>query len=284
MSGRRAGVDGPPADPRVPVIITAVKKLAGRNKRHVSVQDYNNHARQHPELPAMNTVYRIFGKWGHVLEAAGIEETESRSRAPREALIADLRFAAGELGVEVLSTHAYDEFRRHTRRKLYSSSVIRKWFTTWELAVQAAGLGAPKRSMVRRVPPALVLAALQQAVRDLGDDLTPQGYDAWAQSQIQSAAPGEREIPRLAQVMMTFPTWEQALRSAEVERSDDVHPQALWTAEEAQRIVQSAELLIKDELTEVTYERLRAQSSRPLPSWTTVQELLERNRGRSPKY
>lgn len=284
MSAARAGSTGLPDDPRVPVIIAAVKKLSGRRRRHVSVQDYNSHARQHPDLPAMNTVYRLFGKWPNVLEAAGIEETESRTRAPKEELIADLRFVAEQLGVQVLSTHAYDEFRRHTKRKLYSSSVIRKWFTTWELAVQAAGLGAPKRSMVRRVAPSLVLAALQQAVRDLGDDLTPQGYDAWAQAQIAAEAPREREIPRLAQVMMTYPTWEQALRSAEVERSDDVHPQALWTAEEGQRILQSAERVLGGEVTEAAYERLRSRARRPLPSWTTLQELLERSRGRRPRY
>lgn len=281
MSGRGAAARKLPDDPRVPAIIAAVKRLSGPKKRHVSVQDYNSYAREHPDLPAMNTVYRIFGKWPNVLEAAGIEETESRSRAPKEALIADLRFAAEQLGVEVLSTHAYDEFRRHTRRQLYSSSVIRKWFTTWEHAVQAAGLGAPKRSMIRRVPAALVLSALQQAVRDLGDDITPQAYDAWATSQAQAGS--DREIPRLAQVMMTFPTWEQALRSAEVERSDDLHPHALWTAEEAQRIRESAERVIGGELTEELYERLRAQSRRPLPSWTTLQELLTRGR-RRPRY
>lgn len=284
MSTRNTSPLQLPEDPRVPAVVAAVKKLSGRSRRHVSVQDYNAYARLHPELPAMNTVYRIFGKWPHVLEAAGLEQTESRTRAPKEELVADLRFAAEQLGVTVLSTHAYDEFRRHTRRRLYSSSVIRKWFTTWELAVQAAGLGAPKRSAVRRVPPSLVLSALQQAVRDLGDDLTPQGYDAWAAAQAQGQGTGEREVPRLAQVMMTFPTWEQALRSAEVERADDLHPHALWTAEEADRIVQSAERVLKRPLDEAGYERLRSQSRRPLPSWTTLQELLERRRGRRPRY
>lgn len=262
-------------DPRTKALLACVKELCDTAGRPVSVQEYSKHRKaSDPNLAAVTTVYRLFpGGWSEVLDHAGVceNDAEKRKRTSTTDMVAALVYVAQTLSVDVLSSHAYDEFRARSQKKLPSSSVIRKWLHSWEEAVQAAGLEAPRRSGTRRVSPTAVIETLRLAVRDLGEAMTPVDYEEWC---LERSADGE-DPPRLAQVLQAFPSFELAVRSADVERSDDLHPHALWTSDEARRIARNCVAFLRRPLDEAGYEEIRSKASKPMPSWKTLSQLLE---------
>ena len=261
-------------DPRIPEILKHLRLLARRHNRRIVVQDYLEYRAKHaPQLPALTTVYRLLGSWPEALEAAGAEEGASQdlSRTSDDSLIAALQQAAEGLDVTVLSSHAYDEYRRTEAPDLPSSSVIRKWLGYWADAVKAAGLETTERTTPRRPTMIEVIDALRQAKEGSDGILSPRTYSEYR----QSLSEGDQDsFPDLGQVLHQFPTWEAALRAADVEQSDAVHPEGLWTAEEARRINTQAEKVLGRPLDQSGYEKILAASKRPMPSWRVLRELL----------
>ena len=146
-----------PNDPRISETLKHIRLLARRHSRRPTVQDYLTYRAKHaPQLPSTSTLYRLFGGWPEALAEAGISKSgpQELSRTPDDALIAALKEAAEALGVTELSSHAYDDYRRRVlkkeKRKLPSSSVIRKWLGHWASAVKKAGLESPERAAPRR--------------------------------------------------------------------------------------------------------------------------------------
>ncbi|WP_217924735.1 hypothetical protein [Miltoncostaea oceani] len=208
-----------------------------------------------------------------MLERAGLgaESDEGSRRTSEASLLEALRTVASALSTEVLSSHAYDEYRARCGLSLPSSSVIRKWLDSWEQAVIKAGLQAPRRSGVRRPSAALVIESVRAAIRAHGSAITPAQYEDWC---LECTANGE-DPPRLSSVLQVFPSFEIAVRSADIERSDDLHPHSLWTADEARRISRLSEMIVGAPLTEESYELLRARATRPMPTWRTMRQLLD---------
>lgn len=261
-------------DPRIPEILKHLRLLARRHNRRIVVQDYLEYRAKHaPQLPALTTVYRLLGSWPEALERAGAEEstTQDLSRTSDDSLIAALQQAAKGLDVTVLSSHAYDEYRRTEAPDLPSSSVIRKWLGYWADAVKAAGLETTERTAPRRPTMIEVIDALRQAKGECDGILSPRAY-----SQYRDSLPDEKSesFPDLGQVLHQFPTWDAALRAADVEQSDAVHPEGLWTAEEARRINVQAEKVLGRPLDQAGYEKILSASRRPMPSWRVLRELL----------
>lgn len=253
-------------------VIGAVRTLRGPDGRRVSVADYRRHREHHRALPAITTVYRIFGSWDEVIAAAAKPVgglTRRRSSEPE--LVGALGLVAKALGVQVLSSHAYDGYRAcHPELDLPSSSVIRKWMHSWEEAVERAGLQSPRRSGVRRVPMPEIIEAIRAAIEDVGPTLDTQSYEDWC---LERVADGD-DPPRLVHILQSYPSFEVAVRAADVERSDDLHPHALWTADEARRIRTNVETITGRRLAREDYEALRARARRPMPTWDTLQRLL----------
>ena len=262
-------------DPRRAEITKHLRLLARRHNRPLQVQDYLEYRTKHaPHLPALATVYRLFGSWPAALRETGADGTSKSdlSRTSDEALIAALQQAARDLGVDVLSSHAYDEYRRNNDPSLPSSSVIRKWLGYWADAVQAAGLQAAERTTPR--PPTLVeiIDSIRLAKGAHEGMLASSDYTEYR----ENLPPEERDrFPDLSQVMQQFPTWDAALRAADVEQSDAVHPHGLWTAEEARRIATQSERILGRPLDREGYMEIKRRASRPLPSWQVLSDLLQ---------
>lgn len=261
-------------DPKVASVIAAVRIMANELDRPVSVHDYIHFRKTRPEavggLPAMTTVYRIFKAWPNVMSEAGIErEDDSPKRIPEEAMIAAMQAAARALQVTVLSSHVYDDYREQCGEKIPSSSVIRKRLGPWEQAVRRAGLEAPQRAIQRRISPAQCLSALQRASRSTSGELSVEFYERF----LGEAA--DEELPEVSQILGIFPSWEAALSAADIDRSDDLHPETLWTVEEARRMVSLVRQMVGEEFSPERYEQIRRQATRPMPSWTTVSQLLD---------
>ena len=262
-------------DPRVKEIIKHLRILARRHNRRLVVQDYLEYRARHaPQLPALTTIYRLMGSWPEALKIAGVDQglvSDGASRTSDESLIAALKQAATDLGVTVLSSHAYDEYRKTQAPDLPSSSVIRKWLGRWGDAVKLAGLETTERTMPHRPSMAEIIAALRQAKEAEGGVLTPRAYGAYHND---LPIDEQAQFPEVGQVMSQFPSWEMALRAADVDQSDSLHPTGLWTAEEARRISSQCEKLTGQPLVESSYEDLRRRAKRPMPSWRVLRDLL----------
>lgn len=262
------------SDPRVKEITKHLKILARRHNRRIVVQDYLEYRAKHaPDLPALTTIYRLFGSWPGALRAAGVDDSEKGelSRTSDEALVAALQEAAKGLGVTVLSSHAYDEYRKSEAPHLPSSSVIRKWLGYWAQAVKAAGLETTERSVPRRPTMIEVIDAVRQAKEKTEGMLTPRSYTDYRQSLKKQE---REEFPDISHILSQFPNWESALRAADVEQSDVLHPHGLWTAEEARRITKSSERILGRPLDKKGYEEICKKSKKPMPSWKVLQDLL----------
>jgi len=240
------------------------------------VQDYLEYrAKSAPSLPALTTLYRLFGSWPDALEAAEVGSNQGRelSRTPDDELVAALKSAAKSLDVSVLSSHAYDDWRnQQPDPKPPSSSVIRKWLGPWANAVSVAGLETTDRLTPRKPTMIEIIEALRQAKSEVTGMLTQQAYSKY----VAGLAPDDQEhYPEVIHILSTFPNWDAALRAADVEQADTLHPSGLWTAEEARRIAQSAERILGGSLTEQGYNRIIDQSRKPMPSWEVLNELLK---------
>lgn len=264
----------PPKDPRIEETLKHLRLLAKKHDRPLVVQDYLEYRAVHaPRLPSLTTIYRLFETWPAVLAAAGIAQSERSplSRTPDERLIAALQQAARELGVESLSSHLYDEYRAVHAPELPSSSVIRKWLGPWGSAVEKAGLKTSERSLPRRPTLQEIIEALRDAKERVEGMLTPRTY-----GELVASLPEQerKRWPDISQIYAQFPHWDAALRAADVEQSDVVHPKALWTAEEARRIAQMIERLTGEPLSEHIYKDAISKAARPLPSWQVMVDLL----------
>ena len=266
-----------PNDPRVAEIIKHLKILAKRHSRRLVVQDYLEYrAKSAKHLPALTTLYRLFGSWGEALAAAGVDQTEKTelSRTSDEILDDALRHVAEQLNTKVLSSHAYDEYRAANAAHLPSSSVIRKWRGRWADAVRNAGLETTERAAPRKPAMAEIIDALRRAKSEIDGMLTPHTYTSLVAGYPEDS---RDQWPSTQHILSQFPNWEAALRAADVDQSDAVHPKALWTAEEARRIYQQCTLVLQAaelKLTERTYQALRDRAKRPMPTWTVMTELL----------
>lgn len=256
-------------------VLSALREMAAADPDRVGVEDYKRYRREHaPTLPSVTTIYRVFGSWTTILALSAIvtPTNPQRRRSSEPELLGALRRVAGALGVSVLSSHAYDGYRTsHPEMNLPSSSVIRKWLNSWEEAVERAGLESPRSSGVRRVPVTEVLEHLRRAIADAGPDLSTSDYEEWCK---EREADGE-EPPRMIHILQSYPTFEVALRAADVERSDDLHPHALWTADEARRIARNVEALTRRRINRSDYEMIRTRARRPMPTWATLERLLD---------
>lgn len=262
-------------DPRVRETIKHVRLLSKRHSRNLSINDYLEYrSKNAPNLPSLNTVYRLFGSWPDLLEEAGVSGGKDRelSRTSDEELIAALREASENLNVTVLSSHLYDEYRKKQAPHLPSSSVIRKWLGPWAEAVARAGLETTERSSPRKATRREIIESIRRAKSQVPGLLTSAKYSDF----IRSLPEEEKEkYPDMAQILNNLPTWEAVLKAADVEQSDMLHPDGLWTAEEARRIYQQAELLSGPPLTEAKYKKIISQSSKQMPSWKVLSELLK---------
>lgn len=266
----------PENDPRVKETKKHLKLLARRHPRRLTVNDYLDYREKHARhLPAMTTLYRIFGSWPAALEAAGVDQAEEQelSRTPDEELVQALKEASADLDVKVLSSHAYDEWRsQQPDPKPPSSSVIRKWLGPWANAVSIAGLEPTERSTPRRPTSIEIIEALRQAKAQVDGMLTQRAYSQF----VNDLPPEERDsYPDVINILNAFPNWELALRAADVEQADTLHPNGLWTAEEARRIAQQCERILGEPLTKEGYEKIVKQSRTPKPDWETLSELLK---------
>lgn len=262
-------------DPRVKETIKHIKLLSRRHSRHLGIHDYLDYrSKNAPQLPSLNTIYRLFGSWPELLIEAGVNEEDDRdlSRTSDEELIGALELAARELDVKILSSHVYDEYRRTKVPDLPSSSVIRKWLGPWAEAVQQAGLETTERAAPRKATRREVIEAIRRAKAEVPGLLTSTKY-----SDFISNLPEEQhdEYPDLVQILHNLPTWEAALKAADVEQSDMLHPNGLWTAEEARRIYQQAETVTGGKLNEESYNDIIKKSSKQMPSWKVLSELLQ---------
>lgn len=195
-----------------------------------------------------------------------------------EALIAAVRLVAKEKQVNNLSSHQYDAFREEYNRdrpqseRLPSSSVIRKRLGHWREAMVLAGLDTTDRTTVYKPSLTDVIERLRDAKKASEGMLTPQRYTEFVAAQPES----ERERwPDVTNILSQFNTWELALSAADIEQSDHIHPEALWTAEEARQIARNCEHLLGKPLSEESYSQLRRKSSKPLPTWDVLSSLLE---------
>jgi hypothetical protein len=264
-----------PTDPRIAYTIKHLKALAKRHSRRLVVNDYLEYRAKHArDLPSMTTLYRLFGSWNAALEQAGVNQIGKTelSRTSDEALIAALQEAAEALGVKVLSSHAYDQYRASSAPHLPSSSVIRKWLGHWAEAVKRAGLETTDRAVPRRPGLSEIIDALRTAKQHVDGMLSPQAYSEFLQS-VEDETERDR-YPTAQEILRQFTNWEAALRAADVEQSDTLHPTALWSAEEARRLASLVERITGRPLNKRDYERVAGEARRPMPSWKVMRELL----------
>lgn len=137
---------GDTPDPRRAAVVSALQDLGGASRKPVTVKQYDEYARKSDlTLPAVNTIYRMFGSWADAAKEAGIESSGPRRGADKETMLRDIRTVARALG-RVPTTSRYDHYRAENKSlRLVSSSVIRKWFTSWSAALAAAGIEENER-------------------------------------------------------------------------------------------------------------------------------------------
>lgn len=283
--------------------IKHVKILARLKGGKVSVSDYLAYRRSCTtvNLPSGTTLYRLFGSFPDLLDAAGINagEKATTNRMREEDMIADLQYVAKKLDLEMLSTHAYDRFRKPNpapdapvsarpvldkagKKKgespLSSSSVIRKHLGRWGIAVSKAGLKSSERTTAPKPTEVESIDALRQAKARSEGRLTPTAYNEFR----DSLPDDERtRFPTAMEILDHFPTWVAALKVADVEQSDAIHPHALYTAEEVRRIVRQCEQVLRKtmdqpdyQLEQEGYEMIQARAQRPMPAWDVVLTLM----------
>jgi hypothetical protein len=261
-------------DPRVKETKKHLRLLSRRHQRRLTTKDYLEYRSKYaPHLPATATLYRLFGSWNNALAEAEVDKNKELSRIPNEKLIEALQQASKDLNVKIISTHAYDKWRsEQDDPKPPSSSVIRKWLETWASAVEAAGLESIERTVPRRPSVAEIIEALREVKEKVPGMLTQRAYAHYL-SELSSE---ERDkYPDVISILNAYPTWDLALQAADVEQSDIIHPNGLWTADEVRRIVQQSELVLGEPITEKGYQRILAGSKTPKPSWDVVEELLK---------
>jgi hypothetical protein len=265
-----------PDDPRKAEIIKHLRLLAKRHSRRLVVQDYLEYRAKHAgDLPSVTTLYRLFGSWPAAVVTAGVDRSDKTelSRTSDETLDNALRFVAAQLNTDTLSSHVYDKYRaQHRESGLPSSSVIRKWRGRWADAVRNAGLKSTERAVPRKPALTEIIEALRRAKGEIDGMLTPHTYTSLVADYPEE---DRGQWPSTQHILVQFPNWESALRAADVEQSDQVHPDALWSAEEARRIWQLCTRLNGGkEPTEKTYNKILGLSKRPMPDWDVLRDLL----------
>jgi hypothetical protein len=272
-------------DPRVVETRKHLKQLSRRLTGPIEVSDYLEYRSKHANhLPSVDTLLKMFSSWDNLLRACEIDPengSEDLSRIPDSVLIKALQHAAADLDVSVLSSHAYDRWRsdyiasgkewHKTYHDPPSSSVIRKWLGYWGDSVAAAGLAAHKRSSQRRPSTIEIIAALTEAKSRVSGMLSQVAYQRFVEELPEEE---RKNFPTFADILSSFPTWETALRAADVEQSDSLHPEGLWTAEECRRIARQSEVLLGEPLNEDNYQLIINKSKTPKPSWEVLQSLL----------
>jgi hypothetical protein len=237
------------------------------------------------ELASVATIYRWFKDephpWLAFLEACHLNEQnpERTNKCGERELLRHLQTAAqvnqDQTGNKVLSTHSYDRVRAaNPDLRLRSSSAIRKHLGPWPVACARAGVQSPDQRGPRRFTPAECIATVQRAKADAIGELTMQGYATF----VSGLAELGEVLPELAQLIDEFGSWEAALRFADVEQSNVIHPETLWEASEAREIAAQARIVLPRhygrEFDKEGYEFLCTQIGRPLPDWETLTWLL----------
>jgi hypothetical protein len=275
MAAHKKEIEVNKNDPRVKETIKHIRLLSRRHSQGIGINDYLEYrSKNAPNLPSLNTIYRLFGSWPELLIQAGVSDEGDRelSRTSDEELIKALQTASKKLKVTVLSSHLYDEYRREKDPSLPSSSVIRKWLGPWAEAVRRAGLETTERSSPKKASRIEIIEAIRKAKAQIPGLLTAAKYSDF----LRALPPEEKEdYPDLAQVLSNLPTWDAVLKAADVEQSDALHPDGLWTAEEARRIYHQAETVAGSPLTETKYKKMIKSSSKQLPSWQVLTDLLK---------
>lgn len=268
-------------DKRSKYVIKHLRKLAARKPGQLSVQAYLDYRLAHaPDLPTTTTIYRMFGSWPGALAAAGIEQGSKSTvaRTDDTKLISALKECAADLNQKVISSHAYDDWRKRNIDKWKkageetrpSSSVIRKWLGPWATAVEKAGLETSKRAVPRRRSYEEIIEALRRAKEMVEGKLTQQEYSIF----YNGLDDDQRERwPDAQQILQMFPTWDAALRQADVDQADGFHPEALWDAEEARHIHDQV-IIFKGRFDRETYEEVLRESRKELPTWDVIVTLL----------
>src|SRR5581483_66205 len=221
--------------------------------RRPNVADYNQHRIREnkkrgrtggQQIPSMSAVYRMFDKWPLALAAAGIVEPVAQAvRASDAELLHDLRYVAAALGTDELSTSRYDAYRKtHTsivcgitgrQRRLYSSSVIRKWLHDWPDAVARAGLRTTGKQQRRPPRDAEVLDWVRRA-HLAGFSIDPGGWLAF----LEALEPEERKhAPEPNTVIDRFLTWDNARRAIGDDSDTIVYPH--WFRSEIEYLIRS---------------------------------------------
>lgn len=268
------------SDPRVIEVRKHLLKLSKKLTRPIAENDYLDYRSKHANhLPSIATVSSLFGSWDEALIAAGLDpnkSSEDLDRLTDEELIQAIHDASEGLGC-VPSTHAYDRWRGEyiasgerwrSRENPPSSSVIRKWLGFWDDALERAGLESKRRPARRRASTAEIIAALDRAKKQVDGMLSINAYEDLA------ATRAGEGLPSVEDILVCFSDWDMALRTADVEQSDSLHPQGLWTAEECRRIAKQAEVVLGEPLTRQNYRIIVKKSNTPKPSWPVLQELL----------
>jgi len=262
-----------------------IKHLSKRYARPIEASDYLDYrSKKAPDLPSVDTLLRMFGSWDDVLREAGVDPergAEDLDRIPNHILVLALQNAADDLGVKTLSSHAYDRWRtefmesgkqwHETRANPPSSSVIRKWLGFWGDSVATAGLESQKRNTPRRPSTVEIINALNEAKTAVPGMLSQTAYQMMYDDLTEEE---QEKFPTVDEILISFPNWETALRTADVEQSDVLHPDGLWTAEECRRIAKQAEILLGEPLNQSNYKLIVEKSHTPKPSWKVLQELL----------
>lgn len=261
-------------DPRVKEIKKHLKILSRRHEGAISTKDYLEYRSKHaPSLPSTATLYRLFGSWNNALVESNINEQKELSRFSDESLIESLQKAAKDLDVEIMSTHTYDKWRSEQPEPLPpSSSVIRKWMKTWANAVERAGLKSTDRSVSRSPSVSEVIEAIRNAKSNTTGMLDQQKYIDYLET---LKNPEKDKYPDMIGILKVFPSWELALRAADVEQADVIHPTGMWTADEVRKIVKKSEMVLGEPLNENNYKKITSASRTPKPSWKVIKDLLK---------
>lgn len=139
-------------------LLAELRRLAAELDKTPSEQDMYEHG-QH----GLSTYKNRFGTWNEALTAAGLDTRPDRSTRSKEALLADLRGVAEELG-HPPSRPEMEECGE------FGTGTYRNRFGSWSEALEAAGLESRPRP--QKVPRAELLEALTQLADDLGQPPT----------------------------------------------------------------------------------------------------------------
>lgn len=271
--------------------------------RRPNVADYNEFRKREnrkrvragqQRVPSMSAVYRMYDKWPVALAAAGIAETTTPAvRASDEELLHDLRYVAGKLGTDELSTSRYDAYRKlhpfvvcgvsGRKRRLYSSSVVRKWVGDWPVAVARAGLRTTGKQQRRPPQNVEVLDWVRRAHRE-GFSIDAGGWLEFLASLDEEQRKGAPEPNHVIDHLHSFANARRAVG----DDSDEVIDcgGVLWFRSEVGALIRSqleeqtgmpreqAREQLARGISRERYDRLMAQSRRPLPPWPAVERVL----------